>query len=625
MNIEKQIVDEIKSYVKVDELERFLETPPNPEFGDISSILAFSLAKEQKKPPIKIAEEIVKNIKLPERSFFSKVEPKGGYINFFYNYRKIADLLIPSVDHTYGSSEVGKGKKVMVEHTSVNPNKAFHIGHTRNCCLGDSLARILRFSGYDVQVANYIDDTGSQVADSIVGFKFLGFPLAKEGVKFDQYCGDEVYVSVNKMYEKNPELEEKRKFVLKEIEKGDSEIAIFARELVEKILKSQLQTAWKLNVFYDLLNHESHILKYKFWDIAFEKLKKEGYANLEGYGINEGCWVLKLSQFPQFRGMVNPDKVLVRSDGTVVYAAKDIAYAMWKHGLLGQDFRYAKFIDQPNGNILWTTTLEEGETNYPSFGNVDLSVNVIGAEQSYEQEVVHTALDLLSEEKKRYIHFGYGKVSLSKNTAKQLDVDIGEKSFVHMSGRKGLYVNADTVLDALTKKAYEESKKRNPSASEDWLKKTAERIAVAAFRYEMVKSDAPKMLVFDLDRSLKLEGDTGPYLQYTYARASSILRKAKKWEYESTKVLSEHEKRVIKNIMKFPTLVQEATENLKPSQICIYANELATDFNSFYQYYPVLKAENKNLRNFRLGLVDATRTTLGNSLYLIGIDALEKM
>lgn len=618
-------MNEIQNYVKVDELGRYIKIPPNPELGDISLILAFSLAKEQKRSPAKIAEEIVSNIKPSEESLFSKIESKGGYVNFFYNYQRIADLLIPSINQTYGSSEIGKGKKVMIEHTSVNPNKAWHIGHTRNSCLGDSLARILRFSGYDVQVANYIDDTGSQLADSIVGFKFLGFPPTKEGAKFDQYCGDDVYVSVNKTYEKNPDLLEKRKFVLQQIEEGDNEIAVFARDLVEKILKNQLETAWKLNIFYDLLNHESHILKYKFWDIAFEKLKEEGYANYEGIGRNAGCWVLKLSQFDKFRGMENPDKVLVRSDGTAVYAAKDIAYALWKHGLLSQDFRYTKFLDQPSENVLWTTTLDEGEEGHPEFGNVDLSVNVIGAEQNFEQDVVRTALDIISEEKKKYVHYAYESVALSRNTAKQLGIDIGDKDFVHMSGRKGLYVNADKALDTIAEKAYQESKSRNPSASEDWLRKTAERIAVAAFRYEMTKSDASKMLVFDLDQSLKLEGDTGPYLQYTYVRSSSILRKVGEHDYGSVDTLTEHEKRLIKTLMKFPGVVQEAAESLKPSQICGYANRLAIDFNSFYQSCPVIKAENGNLRDFRLGLVDATKTALENSLYLIGIDALEKM
>jgi arginyl-tRNA synthetase len=564
---------------------------------------------------------------VPKESLISRIEAVGGYVNIFYNYQNIANSLIPTIDSKYGSSGFGKGMGVFVEHTSVNPNKALHIGHARNSCLGDSINRILRFSGYDVQVANYIDDTGTQVADSIVGFKFLGFPMEKEGVKFDHYCGDEVYVEVNKRYEQDPELKEKQSFVLSEIEKGDTEIANFSRDLVEKILKCQLQTLWRMGIFHDLLNYESHILKFKFWDVAFEELKKSGHAVYEEFGENAGCWVLKLRDLPEFKDMKNPDKILVRSDGTAVYTAKDIAYAMWKHGLLRKDFSYTPFIQQPNGSTLWRTTTDEGSKDHPRFGNVEKSIAVIDKRQSYTQDVVEIALGLISKQEKSYVHYSYDTVSLSKNTLEKLGIDVSseQKKILQMSGRKGIFINADTVLDALAEKAYQETKKRNPEASESWLKSTADSIAVAALRYGLTKVDHNNEIVFDLEQSLKLEGDTGPYLQYTYARMHNLLEKVGDWNYVQATDLNKYEKKLIKDVVMFPYVVEESAKQLKPELICRYANDLAISFNNFYEQCPVLRAGNDSARKFRSSLVNAAMQTLGNSLYLMGIPTLEKM
>ncbi|HDJ96820.1 MAG TPA: arginine--tRNA ligase, partial [Candidatus Aenigmarchaeota archaeon] len=506
--IKKTIKEEVK-----------LETPPHEDFGDLATNVCFQIAKKLKKHPQQVAEEIVKKMKIPKDSLIKRVEAKAGYINFFFDWDKIAGIVLKdvlSLKENYGKPVVKK-KRIMVEHTSVNPNKAIHIGHARNACLGDFLARILRWCNNEVIVANYIDDTGNQVADIVVGFKFLDFPEEKKGVKFDHYCGDEVYVKVNKMYKEKPELLEKRRLVMKKIEEGNNEIAKYAKAVAEKVLIHQLKTLWRLGIFYDLLNWESDILHTNLWNIAFRLLKKQGYVYYARRGRNKGCWLLKLSHLPEFKGLENPDKILVRSDGTVVYAGKDIAYAMWKHGLLEDVFNYKRFVKQPNGKDLWETTSEGGEKNYPKFNNVDVSINVIDVRQSYEQSVVATALKMIGHGKKKYVHYAYEVVSLSRNTANKLGIEFDEsKQFVHMSGRRGWFVNADILLDALYKKAYEETKKRNPKASKEFLQNVAEAIAVSTFRYEMLKVSPEKIIVFDIDDATKLEGDTAPYIQYAY-------------------------------------------------------------------------------------------------------------
>jgi arginyl-tRNA synthetase len=626
--------DTIKLLKKIDLLSKknigeTFETPPRAEFGDLATNICFQLAKELKKSPQQLAEEIVSQLKIPKNSLLKKVEAKAGYINFFFDWKRIAKKLLEEIleeKESFGKPKVSK-KRIMVEHTSVNPNKALHIGHARNACLGDCLARLLKFCGHDVIIANYVDDTGNQIADIVVGFKFLNFPEEKENVKFDHYCGDEVYVKVNKMYKEKPELLEKRKFVIKMIEEGNNEIATYAKALAEKVLQSQLQTLWRLGIYYDLLNWESDIIHSKLWEKAFELLKEKGYVYYATEGKNKGCWLFKLSHLPEFQGLESPDKILVRSDGTVVYAGKDIAYAMWKHGLLEHDFNYKKFAKQPNGTILWETTSEKVVSKHPKFNDVDVSINVIDVRQSYEQNVVATAVKIIGKEKREYIHYAYEVVSLSKNTAKKLGIEFDEtKQFVHMSGRKGYFVNADTLLDALFKKAYEETKKRNPDAVEEFLQRVAEAIAVGTLRYEMIKMTPEKLMVFDMDEALKLEGNTAPYLQYAYTRCCGILRKAEKWnERFEIDEITEEEKKLIKKLLEFPEIVEKAAKELKPSYISSYAYELATVFSEFYHACPVVKAKPEKLRDFRLSLIKATQITLKNSFNLLGIEALEKM
>lgn len=629
MNAKHEVINILEKIVSLThkEIEEALEIPPQPEFGDLA-FPCFDLAKKEKRAPQQIAQQIVEKIKIPKGGLVSSVEAKAGYVNFFFRWEGIAEQTLKQVlarKERFGKPEKIERKKIMVEHTSVNPNKALHIGHTRNSCLGDSLARILSFCGHDVEVANYIDDTGAQVADIIVGFKFLGMPLKTEK-KFDRYCGDDVYVKVNNTYETDSGLLEKKKLILKKIEEGKNEIADFSQDLVKKILLEQLKTCWRMDIFYDLINKESDIIHLKLWENVFESLKNKNLVYRATEGEKNGCWLLKLSDLPEFRGMKNADLTLIRSDGTVVYVGKDIPYAMWKHGLSEQDFGYKKLVTQPNKKTLWTTTIEMGEKEHPDFKGVDISINVIDVRQSYYQDSVMAALKLISGKPVEYTHYDYELVSLSSKTAKELGIGTGEKGFIHMAGRKGWFINTDVVLDALFDKALKETKKRNPDLDEKALKEIAEAIAISALKYELIKISPEKMIVFDLDEALKLEGDTASYLQYACTRCYGILGKAGKWKPNyGVEKLTEHEIKLIKLLNMGPEVIASAATDLRPHYVCNYAYDIVDTFNTFYQFCPVLQAETEGLKNFRLTLVESTRIVLENVLGLMGLRILKKM
>jgi arginyl-tRNA synthetase len=544
---------------------------------------------------------------------------QGGYLNFSLNYARFAVDSIGEVGKhgPVGSSDAGKGVSVAVEHTNVNPNKALHIGHARNLVIGDSLVRVMRHLGHRVQALNYIDDSGAQVADIIVGFKFLGMSdAAPTGAKFDSYAGDSVYVKVTKEYASNPALAEKRSLVLKAIEEGKGELAEYTRRIVGKILSEQLQTCWRMGASYDLLNWESQIVHSGMWESLFEEMKKKGIVQFEKAGENAGCWVIP-----------DPDtgeqKVVVRSDGTAVYVAKDIPYAAWKIGLVNDPFRYESYTDsQPDGRTLRTTTLaKKGDGS--KFGACDLAVSVIDTRQSYLQRIVAKVLEEMKPgSSKRYLHRGYEVVALSKKTAATLGVSI-DGEFAHMSGRKGIYVNVDTMLGALKKKAVEETRKRNLKESEPWVDDVAEALSVAALRYELLKQDPDKMIVFDIEESLRFEGDTGPYLLYTYARARRILDKTEGRPLvdaqSASKLSKPSEKRLLKQLSMLDEAVAAAGEYLSPKEVARFAHELALDFNEFYERVPVNQESDASLRDARLALVDAASWVLAQSMTLIGL------
>ncbi len=599
--------------------------PSDPAFGDAASTVALKLSKDLRVAPGKIAARIRDRVRLRGAKYVASiVAHPSGYLNVTMNLADFGRDTLKEIlsDAELGRVRVGHGKNVAIEHTNVNPNKALHVGHARNLVLGDSLARIMNYLGHSVQVLDYIDDSGAQVADVIVGFKFLGMKdEAPPNTKFDVYCGDEVYVKVNQEYERNPGLREKQSLVLREIERGEGEIADYCDRIVDRVLKAQLQTCWRLGATYDLLNWESHILKSKMWDRLFDEMRKKGLAVLRQEGENKGCWVVVDPETKE-------DKILVRADGTAVYVAKDIPYAAWKIGIVKDPFLYDVYETQPDGSPLWTSS-ERGRRNHPKFGAADLAITVIDVRQSYLQQIVKRVLEGLKQgASEKYLHRGYEVVALSKKTAASLGVEM-DRDFVHMQGRKGIYMNADTILEALKKKATEETRKRNPEESEEWIRNVAELIAVSALRFELVKQDPDKIIVFDLEDSLRLEGETGPYLLYSYARARRIIEKSgtkPRADKEGANLLAHPlERELVKMVSMLDISVMEAGEYLSPKEVARYAHKLSALFNEFYEAVPVIKTENEHLRLARLALVDAFSRVLKQALLLIGIRAAERI
>ena len=599
--------------------------PPNDSYGDLASAVPIRLAKKTGVKPGDIAVAIASRaMEHAKRSrYIGAVSPHlGGYVNFSLNRASFISDSISDIMQGDLGSEHEPGERIAIEHTNVNPNKALHIGHARNLVLGDSLVRVMRYLGHKVQALNYVDDSGAQVADIIVGFKFLGMSdEAPAGVKYDIYCGDSIYSKVNQEYARNPQLKEKQSLVLKEIEGGTGDIAEYTRGIVKRILQAQLSTCWRMGASYDLLNWESQLVHSKMWEKIFESLKKMGYVKFQDEGENKGCWVIPDPE-------TGEEKVVVRSDGTVVYVAKDIPYAAWKIGIVDDPFGYEVFSSDQLGGILYSTTLS-GRRSGTHFGGAQLAISFIDARQSYLQRIVAKVLDELHEgASRRYLHRSYEVVSLSKRTAEGLGFVI-EGEFAHMSGRKGLYVNVDTMLERLKDKAKVETRKRNPSESEQWVEEVAESLAVAALRYELLKQDPDKMIVFDIEDALQFQGDTGPYLLYTYARARRILDKTEGrpriTPSAAAKLDKREEVRLAKQMSKLDLSAADAEEYLSPKEIALFAHELAVFFNDFYESVPVNKEPDTELRDARLALVDAASRVLAESMRLMGVPVKDRI
>ncbi len=599
-----------------DEIEKELEIPPE-NFGDLALKIAFKLAKETNRNPQDVAEELKE--KLRDLKYFSKIDVVNGYINFFFNWKNVLEDFF---EYDHFKALKWENEKIIVEHTSVNPNKAWHVGHARNACLGDALVRLLNFFGNRVIVMNYIDDTGAQVADNLVGILFLGLPKEKEGVKFDKYQGDEVYTKVNEEYKKNPGLLEKRREILRAIEKGEGEVTKLARMIVNRILDEQLKTAERLNIFYDLLVKESDILKTKLWETSFEILKKIGKVVFETSGKNKGCWV--------FKDKTIGDKILVRSDGTVVYAGKDIAYAMWKHGLVKDTFKYKKRGIQKNGKVLWETTYVNGEEKHPKFNDSRISINVIDIRQSFEQDVVRKSVEIIGKllgKEANYIHYAYEVVALTPETVKKLGKIPPEGvKVVHMSGRKGIYINVDDLLDKLKEVLWKEVKKRNPSLPDEKIEEISEKLAVSVLKFELLKYNPKKMIIFDLDSVLKVEEGNGIYVMYSYARACGILRKvSESIKFEFPTETSEEERKLAKKLLEFPTALRLSRKKLAPNLIAEYLTKLCTSFNRFYEKCSVVQEKDEKKKLFRVFLTKKFEETVKIGLELLGIEALERV
>jgi arginyl-tRNA synthetase len=623
------ILDEIKNNLKkiLNDLSisnvHFSVEVAKPGFGDVSSNIAFLLAKELKKNPKEIMQILFEKYSQCSSTLVLKTEAHpSGYLNFFADWTKLGKLILSeSYLDNFGAVDIGNNSNIIVEHTSVNPNKALHIGHIRNIVVGDTVSRILTKANYNVHVLNYIDDSGLQVADIIVGFKHFKFDEEPpNGKKFDHYCGDDVYVKTTQKYELDSSLEEIRKNTLKELEDGNSETAAFGDMITRKVLAGQLETCWNLNVSYDCLNFESQIIRSGLWSKIFEKLKEMGLIEFENEGKNAKCWVI--------RGDNNEDdKVIVRSNGTATYIAKDIPYAAWKLGLLDDPFYYQKYdANQPNSKTLWQTSLNNDAATPQNF-TAQKVITVIDSRQERLQKIITTLMEKFNSIPDSYVHLGYESVTLSSDTAKTLGLETDGKQ-AQMSGRKGVYVSADSVCELLKQKITEETKKRHPEMEDSKIEKIAQSVSIGTLRYEMIKQDLDKIITFDLVKSLSLEGDTAPYIQYAYARASRILEKSgikPTTDVDFSLLQETSELNLVKTIGLFNLQVRDAANNFAPKVIARYCHDLAVAFNSFYEHVKVLDSDNDELKSSRICLVNSFNITLEKALDLLGISAPNRM
>ena len=611
-----------------------LEVPPRRELGDLSSPAGMQLARILKRNPRAIAEELAGALSRPEA--VRDVQVQGaGFLNFFLDRRAFTAGFLDA-PLLPGGLRAGK---VVIEHTNINPNKAAHIGHLRNAVLGDVLGRSLKSLGYPVEIQNYIDDTGVQLADVVVGFIDLrGSSLAQVAAlpePFDFYCWD-LYSEVGRWLAADPERQRLRRETLHEMETARGPRSQMAVLVARRIVGRHLATMRRIDVSYDLLTHESDILGHNFFEQAFGLLKQTGAVHLEKEGKNAGCWVMPLAQAEEFAGLEDPDKVIVRSDGTVTYVGKDIAYQLWKFGLLGRDFGYRFWPEEG----VWETT-RDGVEGHPVFGHAWRVFNVIDSRQSYLQKIVRAGLQALGHEAEaeRSVHFAYEMVALSPATARllgYLDEADGEDKVLEMSGRKGIGVKADDLMDQLIVRARDEVLKRNRDLGEGELDVLSRQIATAALRFFMAKATNNRVIAFDFDEAVSFEGETGPYLQYSLVRANNIRRRlgqeglpadvfAEEVLALPHELWSEDLWDLILLVAQTGETVEKATDTLELSLIARHALDVAQRFNTLYHRHPILQEKDPQVRAVRLATVQVFRRGLETLGELLGIPVPEKM
>ena len=625
-----------------------VEVPPQRRLGDLASPCALHLARELRQAPRAIAERLVECLELPEG--FERVTVEGpGYVNFHFARSRFAAVMIDAVPVTE-SGATDAPAKVIVEHTNINPNKAAHIGHLRNAVLGDVLARALRSLGHTTEVQNYIDDTGVQVADVVVGFLDLRdcsvADIEALPEPFDYVCWD-LYSEVGRWYEGDPKRLELRRRTLHALESGEGRRAEAGRLIARRIVARHLATMARIGVDYDLLTHESEILRLDFFVAAFEQLKATGAVRFEESGKNAGCWVMPLADSEEFQGLEDPDKVIVRSDGTVTYVGKDIAYQLWKFGLLGRDFEYAPFRGGPRrGGPLWETGPAEpdagdgGGEPGPDFGRGARVINVIDARQAYLQRIVRAGLEALGHEgeARDSIHFAYEMVSLSAKTAERLG--FSGDSQLEMSGRKGIGVKADDLLDQLEAKSRDEILERRAADGDgeagEEVDLLARQIAVAALRFFMARATTTRVIAFDIDDATSFEGESGPYLQYSIVRARNIRRRLREeglaQEVPGSRVAtlpagvwSDDLWDLVLFASQCQEVVERAAATLELSLIARHAVDLAQKFHAIYHRHPILHEQDADLRDARLAVTQVFERSLEALAEILGVPLPERM
>ncbi len=665
-----------------------LDRPPKIEMGEAASPVCFELAKRLKKAPRIIAQEIANNIGKIEG--IARIEVAGaGYLNAFFDRAAFWDSVSPLATRHSPLPSQRKSGKVIVEHTSINPNKAAHIGHLRNSVLGDTMARILRQAGNPVQIQNYIDNTGVQVADVVIGFLDMerltpvSVKMAAMEPRFDYYCWDLYAKTTHFLEADKSRAAEVRARTLKAIEEDRGEESEVAHVVADTITSLHLKTMARVGISYELLARESEILHLKFWDAAFELLKKSGVIQLVGTGKMAGCWImpwkeevkdakevkeikevkdqakgLDLGASSSFTSSTSStsltyspsdeeniqDKIIVRSNGTVTYVGKDIAYQLWKFGLLGKDFHYRKWTNVPEGEMVWATTTLNSDPAAPHFAEPATAVyNVIDTRQSYVQDVVAEALRRLghAEAADKSIHLSYAFVVLTPRCAAELGYELSPEEaklpFIQVSGRKGFGVKADDLIDKLEAATFAEVQQRHAEMGEAEQKQTAHEIAIGALRFFLLKFTRNAIIAFDFKDALSFEGETGPYCQYAIVRIRGIRRKG--LESGATKVPVTQE--TVATLMSGPDgnglwelllsagsldlAVDAAIGAQEPAFVAKYAFHLAQEFNNFYHKHHILTEADEQKRAFLLRLTELVEARLVETLGLLGIEAPEKM
>ncbi len=648
--LEHALVEKIENRygVRYDALN--FTTPPKIELGELALPIAFDLARKVKRPPAEIARELASDAGAIPGIW--KVDVAGGYLNFHLDRGSFALDLARSVrQKQFGRiSEPEQAGKIVVEHTNINPNKAAHIGHLRNATLGDSFVRCLRFLGHRVEIQNYLDNTGVQVADVVVGLEQMEKKtvedLAGISEKFDYYCWD-VYARVSDFYQKSEENQKLRSRTLQAIEAGDNPTAELAEHVAMRIAQAHLATMARINVKYDLLPRESEILHLRFWEKARRLLQERNAIYFVEEGKNSGCWVMSAAE--QAKASTSreeaeeDEKIIVRSDGTVTYVGKDIAYQLWKFGLLGLDFKYRLF-EAPDGSTLWITAKEADPAagQAPAFGRADRVYNVIDSRQAYLQNIVVAGLKALGYEKQAgsSIHFSYEMVALTPACCDELGFPLSDQDrkrpYVEVSGRKGLGVKADDFLDALIQKALEEVQNRHQLPEEE-AGKIARTIAVGALRYFLLRFARNTVIAFDFKEALNFDGETGPYVQYAAVRANNIFRKLLESGEtlpgvpdscpELREFLSANDEiwEMVFQAARLPETVRQIAQSLELGQLCKYAFSLAQKFNLFYHKHHILSESDEQKKQCLLLVADLVRKQLEKALNLLGCEVPPRM